>query len=126
MHHKTVVTVLLAMSLVLGACEISVPGPSALPDSPAPTPLPTATPFPTPAEVAPERTFTEVGNVGTLTGAHGVQGKAIVAGLQTLIIQGFTFDGKGPAPDLRLVHGSEYARPAAILAALEPRAYARG
>ncbi|NLD44545.1 MAG: DM13 domain-containing protein [Chloroflexi bacterium] len=83
----------------------------------------TVTPLPEPQAPAPEQTFTQVGNVGEFQGSHGVGGKAIVAGLQTLIIQSFTFDGKGPAADLRLVHGDAYAEPAAILGTLEPRAY---
>jgi len=79
--------------------------------------------FPTAQEPAPEQTFTLVGNVGHLEGDHDVSGKAIVAGLQTLIIQGFTFDGKGPQADLRLVKEQDYARPAAVLIALEQRPY---
>jgi hypothetical protein len=100
---------------VAGTQEAALPAPQAYPE---PTSMPTA------AGPAPERTFTDVGNVGHLEGPHDVAGKAIVAGLQTLIIQGFHFDGKGPAADVRLVQGEDYATPAAILLPLEARVYA--
>jgi hypothetical protein len=74
--------------------------------------------------LAPEETFSSVGNVAELSGTHDVAGKAIVAGLQTIIIQGFTFDGKGPQADLRLIKGDDAANPAAILLVLEQRPYA--
>jgi hypothetical protein len=64
-----------------------------------------------------------VGNTATFSGAHGIAGKAIVAGLQTLIIQGFYFDGKGSAADVRLVLGEDFANPAAVLMQLEQREY---
>lgn len=93
----------------------------------APTTAPTAPPantlIPTPDEVAPEETFAKVGNIAALKGDHGVEGKAMVAGLQTLIIQGFKFDGKGPQADVRLVLGDKVEEPAAILLALESRSY---
>ena len=81
------------------------------------------TPFPTPAEVAPERTFTDVGDVAKLSGEHAVSGKAIVAGLQTLIIQKFYFDGKGPKADIRLVKDQDYENPAVIVFELEQKPY---
>lgn len=94
--------------------------PSVEPTTESSTVQPATTP--TSGELAPEETFTQVGNVATLTGDHGVTGKAIVAGLQTLIIQGFSFDGKGSAVELRLVMGQNYANPALVLP-LELRAY---
>lgn len=90
---------------------------------PTATPSPPPTPFPTAQEVAPEKTFTAVGNVAILSGEHGVSGKAIVMGLQTLIIQGFNYDGKGPRADIRLVKGEDYEGPAAILTELDQRPY---
>jgi hypothetical protein len=91
--------------------------------APAESEKPTSSPFPTPAEVAPEETFRQVGSVAHLSGTHGVAGKAIVAGLQTLIIQGFTYDGKGSQADIRLVQGEDVDDPAHILIELEERAY---
>jgi hypothetical protein len=91
--------------------------------TPAVTATPAATPFPTPAEVAPEQTFTAVGDVAILEGEHGVSGKAIVMGLQTLIIQVFNYDGKASQADIRLVKGEDYDNPAAILVELEQRPY---
>jgi len=103
-----------------------LPTETALPtETPEPTatPPPTVTPFPTPAEVAPERTFARVGDVAHLAGTHDVAAKAIVAGLQTLIIQRFNYDGKGPQPDIRLVKGDDYENPAVVLVELEARVY---
>ena len=130
---------------VLGACvplaslspgEVPYPGPQVTSlevriDQPAtayPGPAaggqdPNRTPFPTPDEPAPDETFAGVGNVANLAGEHGVSGKAVVAGLQTLIIQGFNYDGKGSVPDIRLVLGNDYDSPAAVLLQLEARPY---
>jgi hypothetical protein len=98
----------------------STPEPTLPPTAPLP---PSPTPGPTAAEVAPENTFTHVGNVAHLSGIHGVAGKAIVAGLQTLIIQGFYYDGKGGRLDIRLVKGEDWENPVAILTELEERIY---
>jgi len=123
--------VLICLVVACSACgpkATPTPPPTATP-APSATPLPTATvlpsptPFPTASEPAPEQTFTAVGNTATFSGLHGVSGKAIVAGLQTLIIQGFSYDGKGPAADIRLVLGEDYANPAAVLLQLEQREY---
>jgi hypothetical protein len=38
---------------------------------------------------------------------------------------GFSFDGKGPPTELRLVKGTAYENPAAILMKLEQRAYSK-
>lgn len=102
----------------LAAARVASPMPE-----PSDTPRPPSTPFPTAKEVAPEKTFTKVGRVAHLEGPHGISGKAIVAGLQTLIIQSFKYDGKGPRLDVRLVKGDDYKNPAAILLELEQRAY---
>lgn len=88
------------------------------------TPRPTCTSVPTPSEVAPEATFTSVGAMAEFAGTPGVNGKAVVAGLQTLILYEFSFDGKRADVDIRLVSGEEYANPVAVLIELEPRAYA--
>jgi hypothetical protein len=132
---------LIVFLMVLSACAVPTP-PTAVPAAPtaeptatpAPTVPPTATvaaeanrpvssPFPTPDEVAPEETFKQVGSVAHLSGAHDVSGKAVVAGLQTLIIQGFTYDGKGSQADIRLVKGDELDDPAHVLIELEDRPY---
>ena len=132
---------LIVFLIVLSACAAPAP-PTAVPAAPTaeptatpvPTVPPTATvdveahrpassPFPTPDEVAPEETFRQVGSVAHLSGAHGVSGKAVVAGLQTLIIQGFSYDGKGSQADIRLVKGDELDDPAHVLIELEDRTY---
>jgi len=80
------------------------------------------TPFPTIDEIAPESTFVEVGSIATLSG-EGVSGHAVVAGLQTLIIRSFTFDGKDTTADIRLIDSNTPDEPIAILTQLEKRAY---
>ncbi|MBC7235689.1 MAG: hypothetical protein H5T69_07585 [Chloroflexi bacterium] len=127
---------ILALGGLLVACAArspkSIPSPTPQPTAtpppvatatPTETPLPTVTPYPTPYEVAPEETFTDVGNTAELSGSHGVGGKAIVAGLQTLIIQGFSYDGKGSQVDIRLVKGDDYDHPAHVFIELEERPY---
>ena len=131
MHKTTRVVFVLLAFLSLAACApkpTPQPTPTATPvptETPVPTPTspPTPTPFPTASEPAPEFTFTNVGNVAELSGAHGVSCTAVVAGLQTLIIQGFNFDGKGPKADIRLVLGDDLANPTWIIQELEQRPY---
>ena len=131
MAKITRIALVLLTLLTLAAC-----GPKATPTpvntltpEPTNTPLPTNTPVPSPTpfpkanEPAPEKIFTAVGNVATLSGEHGVSGQSIVAGLQTMIIQVFNYDGKGPSADIRLVKGEDYENPVAILLELEQRVY---
>jgi len=92
-------------------------------DEPTVVPTSTRTPYPTPDGVAPEKTFAEVGTVAKFEGTHGVSGKAVIAGLQTLIIQRFSFDGKGPKVDIRLVKDANYEEPVVVLAELDARVY---
>jgi len=89
---------------------------------PTATPIPTEVPTPT-LEPAPEAIFAPVGYRAVFSGDHGVSGKAVVAGLQTMIILGMNFDGKGPQADLRLVLGDDYDNPIVILTELEQRPY---
>jgi hypothetical protein len=128
------IALLLTTCLALSACArptptpmpTATPAPTATPVPTATTvPTPTATPFPMASEPAPEEAFFAVGGLADLKGEHGVQGQAVVAGLQTLIIAGFSFDGKGPPAELRLVKGTDYENPAAVLMKLEQRAYSR-
>jgi len=131
MYKTTRVVFVLLAFLSLAACApkpTPQPTPTATPvptETPVPTPTspPTPTPFPTASEPAPEFTFTNVGDVARFSGTHGISGTAVVAGLQTLIIQGFNFDGKGPKADIRLVKGSDLANPAWIIQELEQRPY---
>jgi len=131
MHKMTCIVCVLLALLPLAACAPKpTPQPTATPtplptETPVPTPtlIPTPTPFPTASEPAPEFTFTEVGNVAELSGDHGVSATAVVAGLQTMIIQGFSFDGKGPKADIRLILGNDLANPVWIIQELEQRPY---
>ncbi|MHB1357437.1 MAG: hypothetical protein ACYCZF_15830, partial [Anaerolineae bacterium] len=85
------------------------------------TPENKETASPTALGGAPEETFTGVGNTATFEGLNDTEGKAVVAGLQTLIILGFRFDGKVKA-DIRLVKGTDYAKAIHIFTELD-RAY---
>jgi hypothetical protein len=149
--QKTILMIALLMLILVSgaACRSDSPSVETLPTSSRPSASPTARPtltgtpeptvastptctvipsptsFPTPAENAPEVAFAGVGSSARLEGSHEISGKAVIAGLQTLIIQGFTFDGKGPRPDVRLVLGDDIENPAAILLELEPRRYDR-
>ncbi len=80
------------------------------------------TPFPTIDVIAPDSTFVEVGSTATLSG-EGASGRAVVAGLQTLIIRSFAFDGKDTAADIRLVKADTPEEPIAVLLELEQRVY---
>ncbi|MBM3187327.1 MAG: hypothetical protein FJZ90_01230 [Chloroflexi bacterium] len=91
--------------------------------APAATSTPTTTPFPTPSEPPPDKPFTDIGSIAVLEGAHGISGRAVVAGRQTLIIVAFYYDGKAPAADIRLVKGEAYDQPAAVFLTLEQRPY---
>jgi len=64
-----------------------------------------------------------VGSVAEFSGEHDISGKAIIAGLQTMIIQRFSFDGKGPQIDIRLTLDGEIEGSVATLMALEQRLY---
>lgn len=60
-----------------------------------------------PGQVAPLRTFTDVGDTATLAGSHGITARAHVAGLQTLMVTCLTYDGTGAATvDIRLLKGN--------------------
>lgn len=77
----------------------------------------TETVSPTALNGAPEFTFAPVGSVASFSGLNAIKGKAVVAGLQTLIILMFHFDGKVKA-DIRLVKGTDYANPVFIFSEL--------
>ncbi|MCE5259586.1 MAG: hypothetical protein LLG44_11115 [Chloroflexi bacterium] len=116
MRRIKLVIAVLSMVSVLTACGAT--------SSITPTAQPTAvlesvtTVAPTEEGGAPEATFTEVGSTATLSGQNGAAGKAVVAGLQTLIIVSFSFDGKAQA-DLRLVKASDPGTAAYVLTKLE-------
>lgn len=123
MYKKICSAMTLVATLILACVPLTpTPEPTAIP-VPTEVPTPTRTPFPTPAEPAPETAFVEIGSVALLQGDHGISGKAVVAGRQTLIIMSFKYDGKGPKADIRLVKGKNYEEPTAILTELEQRPY---
>jgi len=135
--RKTLLVAALLCLIVMSGCSVAST-PTAIPTrTPPPTPTETAvpsatprpsatmapTPEPTKPPVAPERIFTAVGDVAVLSGEHGVSGKAVIAGLQTLIVQRFCFDGQGPEADIRLVLGDDHESSAIVLHKLEQREY---
>ena len=107
----------LCLAAAIAACT-PTPSPTPVPTiEPQDTPSATATAVPTEMGGAPEATFREVGSTATLNGQNSCSGKAVVAGLQTLIIVSFSFDGKVPA-DLRLVNASDPHTASYVLAEL--------
>ncbi len=120
MRRIKLVIAALVLASALTACGATSP---AAPTAQQPAVLESVTTItPTEEGGAPEATFTEVGNTATLSGQNGAAGKAVVAGLQTLIIVSFSFDGKAQA-DLRLVKASDPGTAAYVLTKLE-RTYA--
>lgn len=114
---------IIVIAFALAACthaprEVTVlantPRPTATPTN-APTKTPRPTTIPSPKAKAPGETFIKRGSTAQLSGGDGVQGQAIVAGLQTLVIRGFRCDATQCAADLRLVDGDGYKDPVAIL-----------
>lgn len=96
---------------------------------PTETPIPsTPTPrvWPTSQTPAPEIAVLPVGYTATFQETqHGVIGKAVMAGLQTMIISAFSFDGQGPAAEIRLVKQGNWDEAVAVLLQLEQRPYDR-
>jgi hypothetical protein len=54
---------------------------------------------------------------------HGVAGKAVMAGLQTIVITNFTYDGQVADADIRLIKEGDFANAVAVLGKLEQKAY---
>jgi hypothetical protein len=73
-------------------------------------------------DVAPEKTFTDVGSVARFSGFNGLSGTAVVAGLQTMIITSFSFWG-GTHASIWLAKWPNLDEPLLKLCDLEPRAY---
>jgi len=109
------------LPLMLREYDVSVPQATPTPPpypEPEYTVLPPVCPVGTPA---PPETFTDIGTTATLAGSHGITCRVCVAGLQTLIIWGFTYDGTGVGTvDIRLLNRNETV---AKLKVLDSRAY---
>lgn len=126
-----VLLAVLVLCLLVG-CR---PGATPTPTIPTPTPIPTATTvmptptivvWPTSSTPAPELAVLPVGYATVFAETqHGISGKAIMAGLQTLIITDFAFDGQGPVADIRLVMEGDFDNAVIVLANLEQRPYDR-
>jgi len=119
MRRITSIIVLLCLVVILSACRSGlIAGPTSQPHS---TPSLASSTSSTEESGAPEATFMPVGSTAQWDEQDGTSGKAVVAGLQTLIIIGFTYDGKAQA-DLRLVNASDPDTAVHILTRLD-RAY---
>jgi len=139
---KVAMILMVALLVVpLGGCA-KTPDPTATPVPPAATLVPTSTliptatlvptatfvptptPFPTSMTPAPEEAFFELGSKAILQGeSHNVAGSAMVAGLQTIVMRGFTYDGACEGADIRLGMADNFDEPAGVLMVLENRAY---
>jgi len=62
--------------------------------------------------VAPPETFARVGETADLYG-YGMSGRVTVAGLQTIILRNFSYDGSAGTVDIRLVNRGDYENPVA-------------
>ena len=123
----------LLFAIVLSLLAGCRPAPTPTPLQPTVIVLPTATPipptptpkvWPTSGTPAPENGLVPVGYTAALQDTqHGVVGKAVMAGLQTIIINGLTFDGQGPPADIRLVKEGNRDTAVVILLQLEQRPY---
>ena len=127
---KCAKTLLLVAILCLSACS-PAPTPTPIPTAtatftPQPTDTPTVTPlpsrYPTSTTPAPEEAFTEVGSIADFSG-ESTSGRAVVAGLQTIVIREFVFDGQCTKADIRLGKEGQFDQPAGILTTLEARPY---
>ncbi|MBC7261798.1 MAG: hypothetical protein H5T63_07260, partial [Chloroflexi bacterium] len=102
----------------------AVPTPLAQPTLTAPPATPTLKVWPTALTPAPDEPVVPIGYSAVFQDTqHNVSGKAVMAGLQTIVISGFTYDGLGPPADIRLVKGEDFDHAVAILVTLEQRPY---
>lgn len=126
---RTVTLWVLILGLTVGCRPTATPTPAeptavVLPTETAIPPTPTPKVWPTSQTPAPEIAVLPVGYTATLQETqHGVIGKAVMAGLQTMIINGFSFDGQGPPAELRLVKQGDWDVAVAVLLQLEQRPY---
>jgi len=130
--RRVTTAVVLFVVLSLLACKSS-PTPTPVPVATAvPTAQPTSTPTatlsptstPAPSQPAPEQAFVDVGSIARFNGeGGGVSGRAVVAGLQTIVIREFEYDGQCPKADIRLGKEGGFDQPTAVLVELEPRSY---
>jgi hypothetical protein len=101
-----------------------MPTPLAQPTLTKPSATPTMKVWPTASTPAPDEPVIPIGYSAVFQDTqHAVSGKAVMAGLQTIVISGFTYDGQSPPVDIRLVKGEDLDHAVAILARLEQRAY---
>jgi hypothetical protein len=121
-------TMLLVVALpVLTACQPQVtptPVPTAQPTATSVPPTPTIKVWPTSSTPAPEEPVIRVGDVAVLQDTKsGVSGKAIMAGLQTIILNNFTYDGSCATLEVRLAKAASRDTVVGLLGTVEKRAY---
>lgn len=116
---------------LLAGCQATPTSTPQVPTTAQPTataipPTPTTKVWPTSSTPAPEEPVIPVGHTTTLQDTqHGVSGKAVMAGLQTILINEFTYDGQGPAVDVRLVKEGDLGEAVVVLGKLEQKPYDR-
>jgi len=114
---------LIAILVLLVGCK-TVPTPSPQPTATAIPPTPAIKVWPTSSTPAPEEPVIPLGYAATFQDTqHNVAGKAVMAGLQTIVISNFTYDGQGPEVDIRLVKEGDLDNAVAVLGKLEQRPY---
>ncbi len=126
---NTLIKAVLVIALLSGsvACQ-SQPTPTASPP-PQPTltpvpPSPTIVVWPTSSTPAPEEPVIRVGDVAVLGDTlSGVAGKAIMAGLQTIILNNFSYDGSCGNVEVRLVKEESRETVVSVLGRVETRPY---
>lgn len=124
-NQAVLLTIIVCLLAGCQATPTSTPQvPTAQPTLTTVPPTPTTRVWPTSSTPAPEEPVIPVGHTTTLQDTqHGVSGKAVMAGLQTILINEFTYDGQGPAVDVRLVKEGDLGNAVAILGKLEQRPY---
>ena len=134
MIRRTIGAIVLTAAMCIAGCRTN-PTPTSVPTAaPTATVRPTSTPTltptpastPTPGVPAPEEAFADVGSMARFSGEGGhVAGRAVLAGLQTIILREFDFDGQCSSADIRLGKEGEFDQPAAVLVELEARSYVK-
>lgn len=126
------VLLVVALSMLVACQQQPTPTPT-----PAPTPSPTAQPtatrvpptptikvWPTSSTPGPEEPVIRVGDVAVLQDTKGgVSGKAIMAGLQTIILNNFAYDGSCGVLEVRLVKEESRDTVVSVLGRVEKRTH---
>jgi hypothetical protein len=118
---------LVVVLCVLTACQSQptpTPSPTAQPTATHIPPTPTIKVWPTSSTPAPEEPVIRVGDAAVLQDTkNGMSGKAIMAGLQTIILNNFSYDGSCATLEVRLVKSESRDTVVSVLGRVEKRSY---